>query len=74
VLELLWLAKSTSRDEVTLVSEEIKPVAIAIIKLRLSGGISQSVGWSVSIKFHLIRNFKHINLVGCKVDLKTFLS
>jgi len=30
-LELLRLAKSTSPDEVTLNSEEIKPVAIAII-------------------------------------------
>ena len=43
-LELLWLAKRyvTSLDEVTLNSEEIiKPVAIAIIKLRLSEGISK---------------------------------
>jgi len=31
-------------------SEEIKPVAIAIIELRLSEGISQSVSQSVSIK------------------------
>jgi len=29
-------------------SEEIKPVALAIIELRLSEGISQSVGRSVS--------------------------
>jgi len=39
-LELLWLAKGTSWDEVTLISEEIKPVAITIIKLCLSKGIS----------------------------------
>ena len=32
--------KSTSRDEVMLNSEKIKPVAIAIIELRLSEGIS----------------------------------
>ena len=39
-LELLRLAKRTSPDEVTLNSKEIKPVAIAIIELRLSEGIS----------------------------------
>ena len=35
VLELLRLVKGTSPDEATLNSEEIKPVAIAIIELRL---------------------------------------
>ena len=50
-LELLWLAKGTPRDEATLNSEEIKPVAIAIIELRLSEGISKSVSQSVSRKF-----------------------
>jgi len=40
-LELLWLAKGTSLDEAMLNSEEIKPVAIAIIKLRLSEGIRE---------------------------------
>jgi len=34
--------KGTSRDEATLNSEEIKPIALAIIKLHLSEGISQS--------------------------------
>ena len=47
VLELLRLAKSTFPDEATLNSEEIKPAAIAIIELRLSDGISQSVSQSV---------------------------
>jgi len=42
-LELLRLAKGTSPDEAALNSEEIKPVALANIKLRLSEGISQSV-------------------------------
>ena len=37
-LELQWLAKGTSRDN----SEEIKPMALAVIELRLSEGISQS--------------------------------
>jgi len=47
-----------SRDKVTLNSEEIKPVAIAIIDLRLPEGISQSVSYgsvsqliSQSVKF-----------------------
>ena len=40
LLLLLWLAKSSSPDEATLNSEEIIPVAIAIIKLHLSEGIS----------------------------------
>jgi len=35
-------------DEVTLNSEEIKPVAIAIIKLHLSEGISKGVSQSSS--------------------------
>ena len=47
-LELLWLAKSRSWDEVTLNSEKIKAVAIAIIELRLSEGISQSFSQLVS--------------------------
>ena len=37
-----------SPDEVMLNSEEIKPVAIAIIELRLSEGISKGVSQSVS--------------------------
>ena len=47
-LELLELAKGTSPDEAMLNSEEIKPVAVAIIKLRLSKDISRSVSQSVS--------------------------
>jgi len=35
--------KAHLRDKAMLNSEEIKPVAIAIIELRLSEGISQSV-------------------------------
>ena len=37
----------TSRAEATLNSEEIKPVALAVIELHLSEGISQSVTQSV---------------------------
>ena len=36
------MPKGTSLAEVTSNSEKIKPVALAIIKLRLSEGISQS--------------------------------
>ena len=39
--------KGTSRDEATLNREEIKTVALAIIELRLSEDISQSVENSV---------------------------
>jgi len=45
-MELLRLAKRP--DEATLNSEEIKPVAIAIIKLCLSECISKGVSQSVS--------------------------
>ena len=39
-LELLRLAKSPSQDKEMLCSEEIKPVAIILIELHLSGGIN----------------------------------
>ena len=38
---LLRLAKGTSRDETTLRSPKIKPVALAVIELCLSEGISK---------------------------------
>jgi len=56
-LELLRLAKGTSPNEAMLNSEEIKPVAIAIIGLRLSEGISKGVSKSVSQKIWLNREF-----------------
>ena len=40
VLYALPLAKRQSQDEVTLNSEEIKPVALSIVKLCLPGGIN----------------------------------
>jgi len=55
-LELLRLAKNRSPDKATLNSEEIKPVAIAIIELRLPEGIREGVSQSVSRKFNLIEN------------------
>ena len=45
--ELLQLVKSMSRDEATLYSEKIKPIALAVIELSLTEGISQSDSRSV---------------------------
>ena len=42
------MPKGTCRAEATLNSEKIKPVALAVIVVRLSEGISQSVSYSVS--------------------------
>jgi len=48
-------------------SEEIKPIAIAIIELRLSEGISQSVSQQKNVKFLKFHN----NLMQrFRVDLK----
>ena len=46
------MLKSTSRTEAMSNSEKIKPVALAVIELHLSEGISQSITCSVSRKFH----------------------
>ena len=48
------MLKGTSQAKTTSNSEKIKPVTLAIIKLRLSEGISQSVTQSISRKFYLI--------------------
>ena len=40
MIQLLQLAKGMSRDEAMLNSEEINPIALAIIELCLSEGIS----------------------------------
>jgi len=42
-LHVLRYTKSTSRDEVTLNSEKIKPVALAVIELRWSEDIRKLV-------------------------------
>jgi len=42
------MAKGTFRAEVTWKSEKIKPVALAIVELHESEGISQEVSQSVS--------------------------
>ena len=56
-LHILQYAKGTSRAEVTLNSEKIKPVAIAVIELRLTEGISQAVSQAVSHKKIPLNNF-----------------
>ena len=39
-LELMWLVERHALDKATLNSKEIKPVAVTIIKLLLTEGIS----------------------------------
>ena len=71
------MPKSTSWAELTSNSvKKLKPVALAVIKLRLSEGISQSViqlvTQSIIRKFFLIiKKINHINLLKVfQVDLK----
>ena len=45
------MPKGTSQAEATSNSEKIKPVALAVIKLRLSEGISCTLSQSVTRKF-----------------------
>ena len=56
-LELQQWLKGTSWDEATLNNGEIKSIALAVIELCLSEGISQSVSQTVSTKICKIRNF-----------------
>ena len=65
--------KGTSLDEATLSSEEIKPLAVTIIELCLSEGISKRVDQSISLNkefFKFCSNF----LEWVSNDLKTLLS
>ena len=48
------MPKGTSQAEVMLNSEKIKPVALAVIELRLSEGISQLLSQSVENSVELI--------------------
>jgi len=79
-MELLRLAKSTSPDKATLNSEEIKPVAIAIIELRLSECISKGVSewvskWvNESVENSEFLKFHNSFLEWVRNDLKTFLN
>ena len=67
--------KGTSPDEATLNIEEINPVAIAIIELRLSERISKGVSQSVGIRLNTeFLKFHNNFLEWIKNDLKAFLS
>jgi len=41
VLYILWYAKNTAQAKVTSTNEKLKPIALSIIELHLSEGISQ---------------------------------
>ena len=58
------MPKGTSRTEVTLNSEKIKPVALAVIELHLSEGISQSVEILLNICSNLSKTFQ-VDLKAC---------
>jgi len=58
---------------VTLNSEEIKPVAITIIELRLSEGISQSVSQQKNLLNRTFLKFHNNLMQWFRVDLKTTL-
>ena len=80
-LYVLWYAKSTSRDEATLNSEKIKPIALTIIRLHLPEGIRQAVtvGQEIFVVLNFrgllkcgkISNFHGINFCGLDIDLYT---
>ena len=64
------MLKGTSRAEAMSNSEKIKPVALAVTKLRLSEGISQSVENSIKQKnFKLRSNLLKAFLVDLKACL-----
>ena len=63
------MPKGTSCNEATLNGEKIKPIALAIIELRLSEGISQSV----RRKFLFFVKFHSNLLKAFRGDLKTCL-
>ena len=70
--------KSMSWDEATLNSEEIKPIALAVIKLCLSEGVSQIVSQLVSQSVENLLNKIFLKIYNnlmqrFRADLKTFL-
>ena len=69
------MLKGTCRAEATSNSEKIKPVALAVIELCLSEGISQLLAYSVSRKFCQIIFFKFRSnlLKAFRVNLKACL-
>ena len=67
------MPKGTSRAEAMSNSEKIKLITLAIIELRLSEGIIQSVRQSVSHQKILFNNLKKFLLKAFQADLKACL-
>ena len=63
------MPKGTSRAEAMSNSEKIKPVVLAVIKLRLSEGISKAVSQSVAILLKFHSNFLEVFQVILKALL-----
>ena len=69
------MPKDTSWAEVKLNSEKIKPVAQAVIELRLFDSISKSVTQSISRKFcKILLNYSSNLMKACWIDLKACLA
>jgi len=64
--------KGTSRDKATLISEEIKSLAQAVLELCLSEGISKSVSRKNALNTKFLK-FHNYLMEGFRTDLKTFL-
>ena len=62
--------KGTSQDEATLISEEIKPLAPAVLESCLSEGIISKSVSTLNMKFLKFHNY---SMEGFRIDLKTFL-
>ena len=68
------MSKGTCWPKATLNSEKIKPVALAVIKLHLSEGISQLLSQSVENSLNnFFEKFRSNLLKAFWVDLKTCL-
>ena len=55
------IPKGTCRAEATSNSEKIKPVALAVIELRLSEGVSQSVSYLQYLLTQSVENSVTVN-------------
>ena len=60
IIHTVFGKKGTSRDKTTQSSEEIKPVALSIVELRLAEGISWLVSWLVS--------YSETSLIRCPLE------
>ena len=67
------MPKGTSQAETMPNSEKIKPVALAVIELRLSEGIRQSVSRKFCLKYIYLKSRSNL-LKAFQVNLKACLS